>query len=244
MKNVSEISSASDAVMVDRGDLVAEVGFSNLFSAVEKISQITKSLGRPLIMATENLESMTTRKLPSKSEVISLAHSATLGVDCFMLSEETAMSKNRREIVDWLHTFLKQKMPVKTYEPGKKFRRYNLIWQALAGFENLPAIIVSKSGRALFNFMAHRPSGEITILTSSKKTEKVSMLFGNKIKVIRTEIPQKNTVSLIYNIIMQKKEEIFENYDQVIAVYVSEYLVEPRANTISLFDRVDFETSD
>ena len=42
----------------------------------------------------------------------------------------------------------------------------------------------------------------------------------------------------------QRQGKIFENHDQVIAVYVSEYLVEPRANTISLFDRVDFETND
>ena len=79
--------------MVDRGDLVAEIGYENLFSGIETIAQATKSNGKPLIMATENLESMLDRDMPSKSEVVSLAHSASIGVDCFMLSEETALSK-------------------------------------------------------------------------------------------------------------------------------------------------------
>ena len=45
---------------------------------------------------------MISREQPSKSEVISLAHSSKLGVDCFMLSEETAISNNKHIIVSWL----------------------------------------------------------------------------------------------------------------------------------------------
>ena len=43
----------------------------------------TKSNGKPLIMATENLESMVNRSVPSKSEVMSIAHSASIGVDLY-----------------------------------------------------------------------------------------------------------------------------------------------------------------
>jgi len=50
-------------------------------------------------MATENLESMSDRDTPSKSEVMSLVHSVSIGADCVMLSEETAMSKNGPYIV-------------------------------------------------------------------------------------------------------------------------------------------------
>ena len=54
----------------------------------------TKENGKPLIMATENLETMIFRETPSKSEVISIANSIEIGSDCIMLSEETATSKN------------------------------------------------------------------------------------------------------------------------------------------------------
>ena len=71
-KNLTNVIKESDAVMIDRGDLAAEIGIFNLFNAVENISIETKSYGKPLIMATENLESMSTRLEPSKSEVMSL----------------------------------------------------------------------------------------------------------------------------------------------------------------------------
>ena len=58
--------------MIDRGDLAAEIGLEDLYEAVEHIVSETKSSGKPLIMATENLESMLDREVPSKSEVISL----------------------------------------------------------------------------------------------------------------------------------------------------------------------------
>ena len=75
--------------MIDRGDLAAEIGMSSLFRSIEQIAHETKWAGKPLIMATENLETMMVRQLPSKSEVMSIAHSISIGADCIMLSEET-----------------------------------------------------------------------------------------------------------------------------------------------------------
>ena len=61
--------------MIDRGDLSAEIGDTNLFRMIEKISQKTKEKGKPLIMATENLETMINNSSPSKSEIVSLGFS-------------------------------------------------------------------------------------------------------------------------------------------------------------------------
>lgn len=240
LENVEGITSVSDAIMIDRGDLIAEVGFDQFFYAVEKISKITKASGRPLIMATENLETMTERELPSKSEVISIVHSATLGVDCFMLSEETAISDNRRVIIDWLHEFVKNEFDVRNDGIKLDAGRYHLIWSAVREFKDLPAIVVSKSGRALFKFLAYKPTNRLTLVTSNKKVKKLANLYRNNITVIEAEIPQGDTVSLINKVLTENAVEIFSESDQVIAVYVSQYLKKPRANTISVFDRVDF----
>ena len=56
LKNIKEISEVSDAIMTDRGDLSAEIGEMNLYRAIKKISEVTKSQDKPLIMATENLD--------------------------------------------------------------------------------------------------------------------------------------------------------------------------------------------
>ena len=97
---------SSDAIMIDRGDLAAEIGFDGLFDAISLISGDTKARGKPLIMATENLETMIDRDVPSKSEIISLAHSASIGVDCIMLSDETATADSGQSTVLWLDAFL------------------------------------------------------------------------------------------------------------------------------------------
>ena len=79
--------------MIDRGDLGAEIGDSNLFKMIEKISKKTKEKGKPLIMATENLESMINNSSPSKSEIVSLGFSLKLFSDVIMLSDEQLHQK-------------------------------------------------------------------------------------------------------------------------------------------------------
>ena len=91
LKNSKQICAIADAVMIDRGDLSAEIGIENLFQAIIKIAHETKMAGIPLIMATENLSSMLINQQPSKSDVISLSHSIQIGTDAIMLSDETAM---------------------------------------------------------------------------------------------------------------------------------------------------------
>ena len=108
LNNASEISKNSDLIMIDRGDLLAEVGEVNLYKAICEISTQAHHFKKPLIMATENLESMQKRLQPSKSEIIALEHSINLGSDIIMLSDETATSPLFMNTLEWLYNFLKQ----------------------------------------------------------------------------------------------------------------------------------------
>ena len=92
--------------MIDRGDLLAEVGSSNLYNSINKISKNSVYFNKPLIMATENLESMQKRLQPSKSEIIALEHSINLGTNIIMLSDETATSSLFLNTLNWLYNFL------------------------------------------------------------------------------------------------------------------------------------------
>ncbi len=107
LNNASEISKNSDLIMIDRGDLLAEVGEGNLYKAICEISEEAYRFQKPLIMATENLESMQKRLQPSKSEIIALEHSINLGSDIIMLSDETATSPLFMNTLVWLYHFLK-----------------------------------------------------------------------------------------------------------------------------------------
>ena len=93
LQNVEKISKSSDIIMIDRGDLAAEIGNEKLYDAIVSISQASKKFGKSLIMATENLDPMMTRKSPTKSEIVSLGFSLSINADKIMLSDETATSK-------------------------------------------------------------------------------------------------------------------------------------------------------
>ena len=106
VKNSKQIVNSSDIVMIDRGDLFAEVGIAGFYEAIIKIANTSLSYKRSLIMATENLDSMQYRLQPSKSEVISLQHSINLGSNLLMLSDETATSELYMNTIKWLYEFL------------------------------------------------------------------------------------------------------------------------------------------
>ncbi len=242
LKNCNEISTAADAVMIDRGDLVAEIGYQNLYAGIETISRMAKAQGKPLIMATENLETMINRELPSKSEVVSLSHSAHLGVDCFMLSEETAVSEKAQTTVRWLADFLNN-LPIIKHIPQDEIIKHdnNLdIWSGVQTYSGLPALIMSKSGRAISRYLALQPNTELFLMTNSERVLKSSLLYSRKVTPIKVEMHDVPNIELLWEMIDMYKKEIFREYDKIVAIYVSKYVKTPRANTITIFNKSDF----
>jgi pyruvate kinase len=241
LRQCNEIIENSDAIMIDRGDLAAEIGLSGLYDAVLSISEITKSCGKPLIMATENLETMVARDVPSKSEVMSIAHSRSIGADCIMLSEETAIAKNGLHIVDWLSGYLKQlTSPIKTYPKPDRDIKYSEIWDLVKNIRDCPVVLMSKSGYALFEFMAAQSRGEVTVVTNSRKVMAITNLYSNKISVLRAEIEDNMPIETIREVVNQNKLTFFSASKMIAAVYVSKYVKEPRANCITFFHSNDF----
>ena len=243
LKNATSIIARSDAVMIDRGDLAAEIGFDALYNAVEEISSYTKSNGKPLIMATENLESMAGRDTPSKSEVMSLAHSVAIGVDCIMLSEETATANNGQYIVKWLNNFLEraniQVNPVKVTHQSKK---YGMVWDFVSELEETSVLLMSKSGYALFSYMALGCSRGVSIVTNNARISDVAKLFSGKITVINANLDDAVPIEKIWEVIRNNKTELFCESDQLVAIYVSKYVSGARANSITVFHKSDFLT--
>ena len=242
LRNCVDIIQHSDSIMIDRGDLAAEIGLSELYDAVETISTNTKAHGKPLIMATENLESMIDREVPSKSEVMSIAHSASNGVDCIMLSEETATAINCQDTVNWLEQFLQKPFELRhtSYVPLEN-KKFPIIWKSLNHFRPLPVLLMTKSGYALFNFFAVRPEEDLFVVTDNPKIKNVSKLFSNQVTIISTEIANNMPIEVIWKVIEQNKKLLFANSDQLLGIYVSKYVRTARANSITIFDKADFD---
>ena len=99
MQNIDEIIEASDAVMVARGDLAIEIGDAEVPVAQKLIIHKARCLDKAVITATQMMESMLTRTVPTRAEVSDVANAVLDYTDAVMLSEETAMGKHPALVV-------------------------------------------------------------------------------------------------------------------------------------------------
>jgi pyruvate kinase len=190
IKNIKDIINASDAIMVARGDLAVEIGANEVPHVQLDIVKKCSELGKPVIIATQMLESMIESNKPTRAEINDVGTAIFQGADVVMLSAETAVGKYPLQAVQAMkktivstEKYKKENIslfksntkinnePVKAIALAIKDIAYNIKVEAIIGF--------SVTGNTAKLISAIRPSAKIiTISPHINISRQLSLLWG------------------------------------------------------------------
>ncbi len=186
---LEEIVEASDAVMVARGDLAIETLPEAVPIVQRKIIGLGLAHGKPTIVATQMLASMTETPEPTRAEVSDVATAVILGADCIMLSDETANGKYPLEAVKVMKrvaTYAEQNNPLTVQFPAvPDHSRQAAICEAVIDLaKNLSAnaiVAETQSGATALQLSSRRPKIPLIVVTpTSRVAQQLSIVFGVK----------------------------------------------------------------
>lgn len=131
---LTELILAADAVMVARGDLGVEIGDPQLIAVQKQIISLARRNNRPVITATQMMESMRHQPVPTRAEVFDVANAVLDKTDAVMLSAETAMGQFPVETVTAMANAClgAEKHPTAQTSSYRMNRRFDLIEETIA----------------------------------------------------------------------------------------------------------------
>lgn len=189
--NIESIVRTSDGVMVARGDLGVELPFEEVPVAQKKIIALANRIGRPVITATQMLESMVANPRPTRAEASDVANAILDGTDAVMLSAETAAGSYPRLAVEAMARIIRE---VEQHPPSRQFHdpherpvgivttEVAIAAATVAAVQMLGAplvVVITKSGFSARIVASHRPPVPILALTDNWRTRnQLALLWG------------------------------------------------------------------
>ncbi|MGZ3725555.1 MAG: pyruvate kinase [Pseudobdellovibrio sp.] len=171
LDNLEEIIRLSDVVMVARGDLAVEVGQSRLPGSQKRIINLCNQLGKPVITATQMLDSMVENPRPTRAEITDVANAVLDGTDALMLSAESASGKYPFKAIRTMHEII-----VEVEKNEESYYKISLDHELLS----TPASIAASSALCALKLNATA----IVCLTTSGKTAQIISSFRPKAQII------------------------------------------------------------
>jgi pyruvate kinase len=190
LENIESIIRASDGVMVARGDLGVELPFEEVPLAQKRIIALCNRLGRPVITATQMLESMITHPRPTRAEASDVANAIIDGTDAVMLSAETAAGQYPRLAVEAMNRIIAEveqhasafQREVQRSEETAMSTEFAIAaaCNAAARMLRAPCLIVfTKSGFSSRVVASQRPDMPILVLTDQPRTyRQLALVWG------------------------------------------------------------------
>ncbi len=188
--NIKEIISVSDALMVARGDLGIEIPIEKVPMIQKRLVRLVRKYKKPVIVATQMMESMMDNLLPSRAEVNDVANSVMDGADAVMLSGETSVGKFPVEVVEKMAGIIKRvqgavkfsgKLKLRSKQDPRFISKMICYYAAETGTDiGAKAITtLTVSGFSAVQTSSYRPKPYVYAFTSNRKLlNKLTLYWG------------------------------------------------------------------
>jgi pyruvate kinase len=184
LENFESILGATDGVMIARGDLGVEIPIEEIAVVQKRLMRQANIKGKPVITATQMLESMTNNRRPTRAEATDVANAIIDGADCVMLSGESALGKYPVEAAAMLVKIAavverqtlghRLRETIKASSRDVKVGTKDLIalsvQNALERITPATVMVPTRSGYTARNIARFRPPVWITAVSSQEKT--------------------------------------------------------------------------
>ena len=220
LDNADEILEVADGIMVARGDLGVELNPEQVPVAQHQLIDLARKKFKPVIVATQMLESMIENARPTRAEVTDVAYAVTLGTDAIMLSGETAVGAFPVDAVKMMDRIARQ---TESYlwtnnAYGSKVRYDSSkaaipIWDAIANSMSQLAhdlrvravVVISKSGISAATMSSARPAAPVIAITKTMDVCQKILMHWGIVPVLSNDIEETNFSDLARNIVVEKK---------------------------------------
>ena len=231
--NVEKIAMESDVIMIDRGDLLAEIGHLKFIESIDKISEICKRLSKPLIIATQNFTNKD-NLAPSINDIISIGFFEKMKADTLMLSEETATSKLYNE---------KLKLLKNINSKHSTFNKSEIlnIWNYQNIYKPKTYAIFSKKGHSIDKIFQIDVLNNINIFTENNKVNHLCNFKKNTNAFLISKFPKKNYLKFALKQIKLNHLKIFRNNNKILLYYIANPHKNSSLNSISILSKQDIE---
>jgi pyruvate kinase len=226
LENIDEIINLADGLMVARGDLAIEIPAEEVPLVQKMLIQKCNSLGKPVITATQMLESMIKSPVPTRAEVSDIANAIIDGTDAIMLSEETTLGEFPVEAVEMMTRIATRVEKdvytadtIAEYDDSHGITDITSQSAVLASHEVDARFIVAltESGRTARMLARYRPAERVVALTmTSAVARKLMLSFGCYPIVVERFTTIDQIMSVVRDVAL--KEKIAAEGDKVVIV--------------------------
>ncbi|MDB4088976.1 pyruvate kinase [Flavobacteriales bacterium] len=227
VENIEEIIKHADAIMVARGDLGVEIPMEKVPLVQKMIVEKCIQYSKPVVIATQMMESMIESSTPTRAEVNDVANAVLDGADAVMLSGETSVGKFPNHVIKAMVKILEETGSFRiTEEPNEenpeknqdRFITDSICFNAsnLADKTNAKAIVtMTFSGYTAFKISSKRPRADIFVFSGNKELlTKLSLVWGVKTFYYDKMVSTDHTIADIHY--MLKKEGYLVEGDLII----------------------------